>query len=186
MKILSIILIILATFAVAPVASADNESFSSWLFSFERKKEVASVKDDVYQEECGSCHFPYQPGLLPERSWKKLLSASALENHFKENAELDEETRLHIENYTIGNSADKSRYKRSRKVMASLESDVTPMRITEVPYIKSKHEEIPEKLIKGNDKVKALSFCDKCHQDAANGNFDDDSVKIPGYGNWTW
>ncbi|MEW8382726.1 MAG: hypothetical protein AB2704_12810, partial [Candidatus Thiodiazotropha taylori] len=27
-----------------------------------------------YREECGSCHFPYQPGFLPEASWRLVMS----------------------------------------------------------------------------------------------------------------
>ena len=61
-----------------------------------------------------------------------------------------------------------------------------PLRIIEVPYIKRKHNEIPEKLVKGNSKVKSLSYCDKCHQKADANSFDDDTVNIPGHGDWTW
>ena len=177
--------IIIMLITIIPIASADEESFSSWLFSVDRKKEIAPAEDTTYLEECGACHFAYQPGLLPKASWKKIMQANALEDHFNENAELDEETRKYIEQYLVANSADKSRYKRSRKIMASLKDGQAPMRITEVPYIIDKHHEIPKKLITGNDKVKALSFCDKCHQDAKSGNFEEDSVKIPGHGRWS-
>ena len=121
----------------------------------------------------------------PEGSWRNLLDAKALTDHFGEDAELDEETRTHILKLLVANSADKSIYKRSKKVMGSLEPGATPLRITEVPYIHRKHHEIPEKLIK-QPKVKSLSQCDKCHMEAEKGNFDDDTVVIPGYGNWTW
>lgn len=185
MKLATTISMIIAISTVPLMVNADDDSFSSWLFGVDRKKKIAPADDATYLEECGACHFPYQPGLLPEASWKKVMKASALEDHFTENAELDEETRIHIEHYLITNSADKSRYKRSRKIMASLKSGEAPMRITEVPYIIEKHDEIPQKLIKDNDKVKALSFCDKCHQDAQSGNFEEDSVKIPGHGHWS-
>jgi hypothetical protein len=69
--------------------------------------------------------------------------------------------------------------------MASLKG-AAPLRITEVPYIRRKHHEIPERLIKANDKVKSLSYCDACHQQADKGSYDDDTVSIPGHGNWTW
>jgi len=161
-----------------------EEGFASWLFSVERKKGVAPVTDAMYNEECGACHFPYQPGWLPEGSWRKLITSTALEDHFGENAELDKQTQQQIITFLAANSADKSFFKRSKKVMASLKSDQTPMRITEVPYIIKKHHEISEKLIKQNEKVKSLSYCDKCHQKAEKGVFDDDSVFIPGHGNW--
>lgn len=175
----------LAFVSSIPVSHAE-EDWLSWLLSVNRQKEVAPVKDSVHNEECSACHFPYQPGLLPERSWRKLLAANALEDHFGENAELDEETRKHILDFLVANAADKSKYKRSLKIMASLKKDETPLRITEVSYIRRKHHDIPAKLIKGNPKVKSLSFCDNCHNKAGDASFDDDTVNIPGYGNWTW
>ena len=169
----------------ASVVSADDGGFAAWLLSLERKNEVAPVSNDTYKEECGACHFPYQPGLLPSASWKKLLAPEALEDHFGENAELDEELRLQLLALLEKNAADTSYYKRSRKIMASLSGE-TPLRITEVPYIRRKHHEIPARLIKPNDKVKSLSYCDACHQQADKGIYDDDTVSIPGYGQWTW
>lgn len=167
-----------------PVSQADGGGFFSF-FSLERKKEVAPMTDATYNKECGACHFPYQAGLLPEGSWRKLLDAKALSDHFGENAELDDQTRNHILQLLVANSADKSSYKRSKKVMGSLEGGATPLRITEVPYIKHKHEKVPEKLIK-QPKVKSLSYCDKCHMEADKGSFDDDTVVIPEHGNWSW
>lgn len=163
-----------------------GESFSQWLFSFKRMKEVAPVTNKAYNEECGSCHFPYQPGFLPAASWQKLLDAKALADHFGDSAELDESTRKEILDYAIANSAEKSWYKRPRKVMASLKQGDAPLRITEVPYMKDKHSQIPAKLVKENSKVKSLSYCNKCHQKAKDANFDDDTVVIPGHGTWTW
>ena len=180
----SVAMVVLVLAGTAPRVHAE-ETFTSWLVSFTRQKEVAPVSDQTYQKECGACHFPYQPGLLPERSWRKLLAADALADHFGDNAELDEATRAAIENFLTANSADKSYYKRSKKIMTSLKADQTPIRITEVTYIRRKHHGIPESLIKG-ERVKSLSFCDACHRKAAQGSYDDDTVNIPGYGNWTW
>ncbi|MCF6235739.1 MAG: diheme cytochrome c [Gammaproteobacteria bacterium] len=167
-------------------AFADDESFFDWLLTTESRNEIKPMKSELYNEECGDCHFPYQAGLLPEASWKKLLDPKALEDHFGDNAELDDETRIELLNILIADSADKSRYKRSKKIIASLSKNEAPIRIIDTPYIKRKHHEIPDKLITENDEVKSLSFCDTCHQKADEGNYDDDSVVIPGHGNWTW
>lgn len=161
-----------------------DDTFFGWLFSPKRMKGVAPAQDEVYVEECGACHMPYQPGLLPARSWHRLLDAKALADHFGENAELDEETRRHLLEYASAHAADASYYKRSRKVMASLRDDQAPLRITEVPYIHDKHEEIPAALITANPKVKSLSFCNRCHRKADAGIYDDDTVVIPGHGRW--
>lgn len=185
-KLLFTLLITTLSLMLLATSAQAEESYFSWLFSIKRHKEVAPVTDKVYKDECGACHFPFQPGLLPEASWQKLMQAKALENHFKENAELDEETRKHILALLVANSADKSYYKRSRKIMWSLGEDKAPLRITETPYFEGKHEDVEEEIDIKKSKVKSFANCDKCHQKAAQGIFDDDTVMIPDHGYWTW
>lgn len=169
-----------------PVSHAEQEGFFSWLITLERRKGVKPVTDETYNEECGACHFAYQPGFLPEASWQKLLTAKALAKHFGENAELDEKDRRHILAIAVENSAEKSRYKRSKKVMASLEENEVPERISKVRYFRDKHEEVYEDVVKNSKKIKSMALCDQCHQKAKEGIFDDDTVDIPDYGRWTW
>jgi cytochrome c553 len=161
-----------------------EENFAQALFTLARQKEIVPVDNKQYKDECGSCHFAYQPGLLPAKSWEKLLTADALSKHFGENAELDNDTLKVIHDYAIANAADKSYHKRSRKIAIATEKIEAPLRITEVSYIKRKHHEIPEKMIKGNKDVKSLSYCDACHTQAAKGVFDADTVKIPNFPDW--
>ena len=163
-------------------ALADG-NFWMWLVNFSRQKGVKPVDNNTYLSECGSCHYAYPPGLLPSKSWAKLLDDKALNDHFGENASLDEETLKTITEYVMTNAAEKSWYKRSRKIALSTE-DEAPIRITEVRYIKRKHHDIPEKMIKGNKDVKSLSFCNSCHTQAEKGIFDNDTVSIPNYPDW--
>ncbi len=158
------------------------EDFFAHLFRF---KGVAAVKNDLYEEGCSECHYAYQPGLLPARSWKKLMLPDELEDHFGENAELDEEDRLEILNFLVDNAADTSFYKRSSKINRSIPDDVTPLRITEVPYIKRKHKPMTDKYVKNNPKVKSLINCNACHREIDKGIFDDDTILIPNYGYWS-
>lgn len=162
------------------VAMAE-ETFWSWLVNFSRQKEVKPVTNKTYADECGSCHFAYPPGLLPGKSWAKLLDGKALNDHFGENASLDQDTLKTIYDYAMENAAEKSWYKRSRKIALATEAGDAPLRITEVRYIKRKHHDIPENMIKGNKDVKSLSFCNACHTRAEQGNFDSDTVSIPNY-----
>ncbi|HFE38940.1 MAG TPA: cytochrome C [Gammaproteobacteria bacterium] len=180
-KIKFIFIAVLCLFSISLHA---EESLIQWLVDFSRHKGVEPVKNETYNEECGACHFPYPPGFLPARSWKKLLSAKQLEDHFGDSAELDEDIRIKISQYAIDHSADKSWYKRSRKIMASLDDNMTPLRISQTPYIKDKHSEIPKNLINDNPDVNSLSNCDACHRLANDGVFDDDTVLIPGHGRW--
>jgi len=165
--------------------SSQTAFASDSFFGIPRLKGVEPVFNSNYQSSCGECHFAYFPGLLPGRSWKKLMQAKALEDHFGEDAELEEPDRLEILNFLTGHAADDSHYKRSIKIIRSLKADSTPLRITQVPYIQRKHSEIPVRLIKGNKKVRSLSNCTKCHTQAKEkGIFDDDTVFIPGHGAW--
>lgn len=173
-----------AALMVGSSLAAADESYGSWFFTIERTKEVKPVSDKKYLAECGECHFAYQPGLLPSKSWEKLLNAQALKDHFGDNAEMDAEVLKAIREYALANAAEKSYYKRSRKIAVGTEAGESPLRITELHYIKRKHKELPEKMVKGNKEVKSLSYCNKCHTQADAGVYDEDTVKIPGYPDW--
>lgn len=181
---LNVAALLAATLMVNSTQTYAAEDFVVWLFDFGRTKEVKPVTDKQYQDECGECHFAYQPGLLPARSWEKLLNAEALRDHFGDNAEMDKDTLRAIHDYAVENSADKSWYKRSRKIAVATSEGPAPLRITELRYIERKHHEIPEKMVKGNKDVKSLSYCDKCHTQAAKGAFDADTVLIPNFPDW--
>ncbi|MDX8382136.1 MAG: cytochrome C [Ghiorsea sp.] len=158
------------------------EDFFANLFRF---KGVDAVKNDLYNESCGECHFAYQAGLLPKRSWEKLMLPASLEDHFGENAELEEEDRIAIRDFLRDHAAETSFYKRSTKINRSIPDDVTELRITEVPYIKRKHKPMTDKYVKNNPKVKSLINCNKCHREIKKGIFDDDTILIPNYGYWS-
>lgn len=183
-RIFSILLLVPILFG--GMVYADNDSskdFFSWLVTTKRVNEVKPVDNELYEEECGGCHMAYQPGLLPSASWKLLLTAEDLADHFGENAELDEDIVAEIRQYLLENAADNSMYKRSRKIMHSLEREkITPKRITDIRYIKRRHHEIPKKMITGNKEVNSLSQCNSCHRLATKGVFDDDTVIIPNFG----
>ena len=139
--------------------------------------QVMAADNPAYQAECGSCHIAYPPMLLPGRSWQKIMAG--LDDHFGENAELDEETRRQIEDYLVRVS-DRVSY---RKLFRNL-GDSAPMRITELPYFVHEHDEIPARFIEGNDQVQSLSQCGACHREAERGLFDEDDVYIAGVGRW--
>lgn len=158
-----------------------EESVVDWLLNFKHTNGVRPVTNKTYREECGSCHFAYQPGLLPTKSWEKLLTPKALHDHFGEVADLDQETLQLIHDYAILHAADKSYYKISRKIAVAAEGVEAPVRITDVRYFKRKHHNIPEKMVKDNKDVKSLSYCSSCHTQAENGVYDPDTVSIPNF-----
>ena len=130
------------------------------------------VKDAAVLKECGACHMPYLAGLLPARSWTAIMAG--LKDHFGENAELDAETARRIGDYLTANAAD-GRDARS-KAPRGLQQSPAPLRITELPWWRQKHEKkgrIAPATLKRRG-VKLVSDCVACHVDAARGSFDDD------------
>ncbi len=145
------------------------------------RHDINPVQHAKYAEECGACHFAYQPGLLPTASWQRIMAG--LSDHFGENAELDATTRTELLGYLTDNAADQANGGRSAHITVSLQ-DTTPLRITETAYFRRKHHEIPLRAVKDNPKVGSFSQCNTCHTTASQGSYDEDSVRIPGWGRW--
>ena len=141
------------------------------------KRYLNPVNNPTYQEQCGACHFVYQPELLPSGSWEKILAR--LDEHFGEEIDLDAESKKVIAEYLKANAAEYSSAKRAVKIMRSLRGQ-TPMRITDVPYIRHNHEDddIPPDAFQRKS-VGSFSNCIACHTTAEKGIYDDDFVKIP-------
>jgi hypothetical protein len=146
-----------------------------------RTSDVPVITNAVYKTECSACHFAYQPGLLPERSWVKIMAT--LDDHFGENAELDAATQSEITDYLRGHAADRLPNRFSRSILRSIGQE-TPLRITETGYFRHKHREVPARMVTGNDKVRSFSNCLACHSMGDKGVFDEESVRIPGFGYW--
>jgi len=174
--------ILLLVVALMFSGQAFAEDFFSNLFRF---KGVKPMNNDLYNESCGECHYAYQAGLLPKRSWEKMMLPEELEDHFGEVAELEEEDRIAVRDLLVANAADTSVYKRSSKITRSLAADKVELRITEVPYIKRKHKDLKDKHVKLNPKVKSMINCNKCHREIDKGIFDDDTILIPNFGYWS-
>jgi hypothetical protein len=140
-----------------------------------RNKYIKPVNNSVYKEECGACHFAYQPELLPGASWMNILTNSG--EHFGESIELDDDSKKVISYYLKSNSAEYSSAKRAVKIMRSLRNRV-PNRITDIPYIIEKHHEINPEVL-NRKSIGSLSNCIACHKTAEEGIYEDDNVKIP-------
>jgi hypothetical protein len=133
------------------------------------------VNNPTYKEECGACHFLYQPELLPSASWMKILAN--LDDHFGEAVELDDDSKRVISDYLKSNGAENSSAKRAVKIMRSLGNQV-PLRITDIPLFRKKHHEISPDVLRRKS-IGSLSNCSACHATAESGIYDDDDVVIP-------
>jgi hypothetical protein len=172
---------LLLTVAYVAVSEDDDEG---GILSMMRdpRPDVAPVTNALYAKECGACHFAYPPGLLPADSWRRLMNN--LSDHFGDNAELAPEAQKTIGDYLAAHAADRAGSRRSLSIMRSLRGGTAPLRITEVPYIRRRHHELPARMIKENPKVMRLGNCPACHTRAKEGVYNEDTVNIPGFGRW--
>lgn len=158
----------------------DKRSLLSW---FERTTPgIDANETQLYTDECGSCHFPYQPGLLPAASWEALMTN--LNDHFGENAELDQDSLNSIRNFLLNNAAGRTNYGLPNKIMAAQRDRPVPLRITEMRYFVYEHSDLPKRMVEDNPQVRSFSNCDSCHQRAKQGLYDEHTVRIPGFGRW--
>lgn len=137
---------------------------------------MARVDDPQWKQECGSCHVPYPPSLLPKASWRRIMAG--LGNHFGENAELDPATSAHILALLEAHAADSGYSRLGAKVMRGIDGSTPPARITETAWFQRKHDEVPTGAWK-RASVGSPANCGACHGEAERGIFDEHTVKIP-------
>ena len=175
-------LVLTSVLASGFVIGDDDYEDRAKRFWRESSLDVAPVDNALYAEECGACHFAYQPGLLPARSWRKIMDTLA--DHFGENAELGNEEAIKLSAYLITNAADHSGYKRSSRIAGSLKADDAPLRFTETRYFQRQHHELSKRMVEDNPQVKSFSRCGVCHTQADKGSYNEHEVKIPGFAHW--
>lgn len=129
---------------------------------------IPPVTDTVVREECGGCHMAFPPGLLPARSWQRLLDGRA--DHFGEDLALPAATADLIAGYLVANAGDTAGRGLARKYMRWVAPDGTPLRITENPAFLRKHP-FPDSTW-ADPKVVTRSNCLACHAGAAAGDFE--------------
>jgi len=91
---------------------------------------------------------------------------------------LDKATKDKIKSYVVQESAENSSSERARKIVTSIPSTYTPVRITDVPYIQKKHRKLSKDIFK-RPSIGSAANCKACHQGAEQGIYEDDDVVIP-------
>ncbi|MGQ9860823.1 MAG: diheme cytochrome c [Thiobacillaceae bacterium] len=131
----------------------------------------------LYVKECGSCHTAYAPGLLPARSWQKMMNE--LDNHFGEDASLAEPERLAILRWLTDFAADNPNANMlMRRIAASIPRGAAPQRITETRLFSFQHDEVPTHFWK-RAKIGSKANCGACHTRANEGRYPEREVRIP-------
>ncbi|MDD5406729.1 MAG: cytochrome b/b6 domain-containing protein [Sulfurovaceae bacterium] len=144
--------------------------------NYNKPTDYAKVNPAFYNE-CGSCHIAYPPYLLPKASWVKMMDN--LENHFGDDASLDEQTKAVILDFLVKNSSDSSTHQDAIKIRKSLEGEKqTIIAISQTPFWKAKHKDIDSRVFKSN-KVKSKANCQACHIDIEKGMLENDLIKMP-------
>ena len=141
----------------------------SLLASLPASGEPDRAVQPAYARECGSCHFAYQPWLLPERSWRRIMND--LRDHFGESAEVTAPAQAQILNYLVNAPMPASRAFRYSEAVLSVPQADTPIRVTLVPYIAGIHGGVLDPLRQGRPAVRSLAECGACHPSAERGDF---------------
>ncbi len=133
-------------------------------------------QDASWQDECSACHLAFPPSLLPVRSWQRLFAEQG--NHFGEDLALAAATVAHLRQFAAANSAEQGADEAAWRVGHSLAPDAAPLRITDTPYWRAKHREIPAAVWR-QPNVRSRASCAACHRDAQAGTFNDAAMAIP-------
>lgn len=139
----------------------------------------AALPDNAqWRDECGACHTPFYPALLPARSWQKIIDGQ--HQHFEagNDLEMDPATAQAVLKFLVDNAADQHLTEAANKIDRSVPSSETPLRITETPYWIKKHRDISA-AVWASPEVKTRSNCAACHSDAEAGTFEDAAMQIP-------
>jgi hypothetical protein len=132
----------------------------------------------LFAEECAACHTLYPPHLLPRESWRKLMAG--LDDHFGDDASLEEPERRSILAYLERNAAERSTREAAlylrQSIARSSKKDIIAM--TETPYWKEKHATIDPARFR-SDGVRSRANCKACHPGIERGSLADHEIRLP-------
>jgi cytochrome b len=171
-KFLGVVFIVVSLYALYYLIFTKNNMF---IANANVKQDYAMLHSD-FSNECGSCHITYPPFLLPKESWTLMMSD--LENHFGDDASIDEETNISILKFLNENSAQTSTHQASFKILKSLKGNNSTIAISKTPFWEKKHDDI-DKNIFANVKIKSKANCKACHIDIENGLIENDLINMP-------
>ncbi|MGA7178331.1 MAG: diheme cytochrome c [Thiobacillaceae bacterium] len=135
------------------------------------------VNDKLTRDECSACHMVYPAGLLPARSWSRMMNE--LQNHFGDDASLPPQEIASIKRYLTENAADSRMANQlMQRIASGIRSTDAPLRFTETPYFGYVHDEVPGSIWK-RSKIASKANCIACHTRAETGSFSEREIKIP-------
>jgi cytochrome c553 len=133
----------------------------------DRGRRMPANMPAAYVAECAACHTAYAPGLLPARSWQRIMAG--LDQHYGSDASLDEAT---VKSLSTWLQANAGTYRRVTEAPAQ-------DRITRSAWFERKHRHVDDPAVWKLASVKSAANCAACHSGADQGRFDDDHLTIP-------
>jgi cytochrome b len=137
---------------------------------------VSLPQSEQWNEECGDCHIPFHPSLLPQRSWITLFKNQ--EDHFGDDLMLDEPVAQELLAFSMKNSSERHMTEAAWFIDTTTSLNKTFIRITETDYWQEQHAQIDNKMWK-SEQVASKSQCEACHFDAKQGSFEDGAMRLP-------
>ncbi len=130
--------------------------------------------DEIFAEECTACHLAYHPSLLSGAEWQVIMAN--LDDHFIEDARLDDETNARITDWLIAHDASTAQTRPAHLFANERESPTGS--IAETQAWSDLHESLAEETFQ-HAPVYSKSNCSACHADAETGWFSPFQIKIP-------
>lgn len=100
---------------------------------------------------------------------------SDLENHFGDDASIDEESNKNILTFLLENSAETSTMENSWKFLNSI-GDKDIIAISQTSFWKKTHEDISKEIFE-NKNIKSKANCKACHSDIEKGLIENENIK---------
>jgi nitrate/TMAO reductase-like tetraheme cytochrome c subunit len=130
----------------------------------------AVPKNATFTEECTSCHMAFPPQMLHADSWRAMMGG--LSKHFGSDASLDEKRRTAITDFLVTNAG-------GRKTGDTRDASGKPLlRISETTRFEKEHREISAATWQ-RASIKSPANCTACHAQAAAGDYNERSIRIP-------
>lgn len=120
----------------------------------------------TYRQECAACHAPYPPGLLPARSWQRVMDG--LDRHYGVDASVDAATRAQLSAWLQSRAATGRR----------LREEPPQDRITRSAWFLREHRRV-DTAVWSHAGVKSPANCGACHAGAEEGRFNEHDLRLP-------
>lgn len=120
----------------------------------------------AYTQECATCHTGYAPGMLPARSWQRIMNG--LDKHYGTDASLDAATVRQISGWLQTHAGT------TQRVAEAPPED----RITRSTWFVREHDEVAPAVWK-LPSVKSAAHCTACHTGADQGDYSERTLQAP-------